>query len=263
MIIGILGAMKEEVASIKEMMVINKEVIYGSRVYIVGAIGEDEIVLTFSRWGKVASSCTTTTLINKFDVDFIIFTGVAGAVDKKLNIGDIVIGNGFYQHDMDARPLFNQFQIPLTDKIIFKPDVDDLLRANLASIKFLEIIDSVIKPDLMKKYSISKPCVYNGVVASGDQVINDPTSHTALCSAFKDQPTLAVEMEGAAVAQVCDEFKIPYIIFRIISDKADHSAAVDFQLFVIDIACKYSAGIIREYFRGRMEKTKEVVVIIK
>jgi len=117
--IGILGAMLEEVSSIKEMMIINKETTIANRNYIEGTINDIEVVLVFSRWGKVASASTTTTLINKFSVNFIFFAGVAGAVDKKLNIGDIVIANCLYQHDMDARPFFDQFQVPLTATIFF------------------------------------------------------------------------------------------------------------------------------------------------
>jgi adenosylhomocysteine nucleosidase len=119
--IGIMGAMLEEVSSIKEMMIIDKITIIANREYTEGKINDNEVVIVFSRWGKVAAASTTTTLINIFNVNFILFTGVAGAVVDHLNIGDIVIGNGLYQHDMDARPFFDLFQIPLTPSIVFEP----------------------------------------------------------------------------------------------------------------------------------------------
>lgn len=246
--IGILGAMLEEVSSIREIMRVEEEITYAGRSYVSGVIDSHQIVLTFSKWGKVASASTTSTLINKFNVDYIIFTGVAGAVDEHLNIGDIVVGNGFYQHDMDARPFFNKFQIPLTDTILFTPSKTNVSRGCLASEQFLKKIDTAIESTTLEKYSILKPSVYCGVIASGDQFISDPKSHEAL--AYEnglDQKTLAVEMEGAAVAQVCYEHDIPFIVFRTISDKADHSAAIDFQSFISDIASKYSSGIIRKY----------------
>lgn len=108
--IGLIGAMLEEVSSIKQMMTINKETCIADRVYVEGQINNIEVVVVFSKWGKVASASTTTTLINKFDVDFILFTGVAGAVNEHLEIGDVVIGNGLYQHDMDARPFLINFK---------------------------------------------------------------------------------------------------------------------------------------------------------
>src|SRR5258708_6117802 len=167
--IGILGAMPEEVDSIKKMMTIKNESSLAGRIYYAGTIGEIEVVLTFSRCGKVASGSTTTTLINIFNVDFVLFIGVAGAVDESLNIGDVVIGNGFYQHDMDARPLFDQFQIPLTSKIVFEPDSHDIQKAKQAAEHFFTNVDKFIDGEILAKYSISKPKVHTGLIASGDK----------------------------------------------------------------------------------------------
>ena len=155
--IGILGAMLEEVSSIKEMMTVDKETSIAGRVYSEGRINDTEVVVVFSRWGKVAAACTTTTLIDKFNVDFVLFTGVAGAVSDRLNIGDIVIGNGLYQHDMDARPFFDQFQIPLTTTIVFEPKAADVGRAQNAAERFVDKIDTIFDSSLLQKYSIFKP----------------------------------------------------------------------------------------------------------
>lgn len=142
--IGIMGAMAQEVAHLKKSMIIASEEIIASRIYYSGTLIDAEIVLVFSHWGKVAAASTATTLINKFNVDAIIFTGVAGAVSEKLNIGDIVIGAGVYQHDMDARPFFEQFQIPLTNNIIFKLDPNGIDKADhTASIDCLSFMNEI------------------------------------------------------------------------------------------------------------------------
>ena len=244
--IGILGAMPEEISSIKNLMVIDREITIASRIYSEGKINNIDVVLVFSRWGKVASASTTTTLINKFNVDFILFTGVAGAINSDLNIGDIIVGNGLYQHDMDARPFFDQFQIPLTNTMIFMPQSTHVEMAKVAAKNFLDKIDTILSRDTLERYSIFNPKVYIGYIASGDKFISDPKNHTDLTVTH----TLAVEMEGAAVAQVCEDHSVPYIIIRTISDKADHSASIDFQLFIGQIACKYSLGIVRQYIKA-------------
>ena len=252
--IGILGAMLEEVSSIKHLMVIVRETELGGRNYIEGTINSIQVVLTFSRWGKVAASSAAATLIHKFNVEFIVFTGVAGAVHPMLNVGDVVIGDGHYQHDMDARPIFPKYQIPLTQQLLFEPAVADVSKANAAANKFVQKIESIIEPALLAKYSVFKPVVYRGIVASGDKFVADPAVHVDLSYAVGDRATLAVEMEGAAIAQVCHEHEIPYVVIRTVSDKADHSAVVDFQSFVATVASQYSAGILSEYFHELSER---------
>lgn len=246
--IGILGAMLEEVASIKHLMVINRETQLGEREYIEGTINSIDVVLTFSRWGKVAAACTTATLIHKFNVDLVLFTGVAGAVHSMLNIGDVVVGDGHYQHDMDASPIFAKYQIPLTDNILYEPTEAHAFDAKAAAERFIQKIGTSIDTELLASYSIFKPTVYRGIIASGDKFVANPAEHKDLSYEVGERKTLAVEMEGAAIAQVCHEHKMPYVVIRTISDKADHSAVVDFQSFVTTVASQYSAGILKEYF---------------
>lgn len=248
--IGILGAMLEEVSSIKELMQVKKETTIAGRTYSEGVINDKEVIVVFSRWGKVASACTTATLINEFKADFVLFTGVAGAVDSNLNIGDIIIAHGLFQHDMDARPFFDQFQIPLTSTILFKPNATGIEYAKQAADSFTNEIEVFFDKDLLKKYAIISPSVHIGLIASGDKFIADPQEHGDLVFYNKENKTLAVEMEGAAVAQVCEDHNIPYTIMRIISDKADHSAAIDFQAFITDIASKYSAEMVKRYLNN-------------
>lgn len=138
--IGIMGAMHEEVQLIKELMVISEERSIADRTYYSGILHGINITLVFSRWGKVASASTATTLINTFGSEFILFTGVAGAVDKDLNVGDIVIGESLYQHDMDASPIFPKFQIPLTENKFFKSEEMHVQNFRDASTTFLSKI---------------------------------------------------------------------------------------------------------------------------
>lgn len=240
--IGIMGAMLEEIASIKAHMKVTDEVTIAGRTFYCGSINETQVVLVFSRWGKTAAASTCTKLINVFNVESIIFSGVAGAVAKELNIGDIVIADSLYHHDMDARPLFNRFQTPLTGITHFDTDSDLQGKAFQASSTFVENIENYMTTQTLCEFDISQPQVYLGSIASGDRFVQDALENDAFI--LDDRKVLAVEMEGAAVAQVCHEHLIPFCVIRTISDKADHSATIDFQTFIITIASQYAWGII-------------------
>lgn len=246
--IGIMGAMNEEVdLLVKDMQ--NKTVrTIADRKYYSGKLYGMDTTIVFSRWGKVASASTATTLIDTFKVNRMIFTGVAGAVSPELNIGDIIIADTLYQHDMDVRPLFGKLEIPLLARTYFDVDKKQLNFAQLAARKFLsQDITQEISADALKNFSIMRPKMVTGTIASGDQFVSDPKKLNELLA--DNANTKAVEMEGAAVAQVCYEHKMPFIIARVISDKADHSAAVDFQKFIAGISSHYSRGFIRNVFQ--------------
>jgi len=244
--LGIIGAMPEEIYLLKDHIDIAKEVEIGNRLYIQGKMYENNVVLVFSRWGKVAAASTTTTLINKFNCSSIIFTGVAGAVDSSLNIGDIVLGSSLYQHDLDARPLYKQFQIPLTSKSFIKATYQlDKFEETIKH--FLVNIREFVPEQFLRNFSIANPILKKGIIASGDQFINSPLQHSNLNR--NEIPVLAVEMEGAAVAQVCDDYNIPFVIIRTISDKSDSNSPIDFKSFVETVAGPYSVGIINNFVK--------------
>src|ERR1700761_8445415 len=115
-IIGIMGAMPEEIESVGHLLEGKRAVTMGRRTYTEGTLNGVRVVLVFSRWGKVAAATTVSTLILEFKITELIFTGVAGAIDPRLKIGDIVLGQRLIQHDMDARPFMAQFEIPLLGK---------------------------------------------------------------------------------------------------------------------------------------------------
>jgi len=241
--LGIISAMPEEVNSlIKELqnVSITKK---GMRNYYSGTYKNTEMVVVFSRWGKVAAAVTTTQLLNDFDVDEIIFTGVAGSLDSSLNVGDIVIGTELYQHDMDTRPLFNQFEIPLLNKTAFTAKNNTALEK--AAVTFVTNKESHIAKIALSDFSIDTITIKKGIILSGDQFIASKEKTNALKKTIPN--ALCVEMEGAAVAQVCYEYDIPFSIIRIISDKANDTAPIDFPKFTKSVACKYAKGILENY----------------
>lgn len=119
-IIGIMGAMPEEINAVVKGMYVTRHLSYAGRVYHEGYINHVKVVVVVSGWGKVAAAATISTLLHKFNISELIFTGVAGAIDPRLRIGDIVIGGRLLQHDMDARPFIPQYEIPLLKKTFFE-----------------------------------------------------------------------------------------------------------------------------------------------
>lgn len=247
--IGIMGAMPQEVELVKSAMEIEKVDTIGGRNFVSGTLHGFETVLVFSRWGKVASASTATTLFNVYNVDFLLFTGVAGAVDPILNIGDIVIGNKLYQHDMDASPLFPKFHIPLTETMTFSPTDENVANGEAAARKYVSNIETHISRTTLNQFSIFNPKVMAGTIASGDQFVTNTLTHASM-HLNADEKAHAVEMEGAAVAQVCEDYKKPYLIIRTISDKADHSASIDFGAFIENVSNHYSSGIVFEFLEA-------------
>lgn len=238
-----MGAMLEEVGEILSSMKQIREEKIGSRTYYLGKLDGHEVVLVFSRWGKVAASSTATTLIQNFGIDTLVFTGVAGGVCNSLRVGDVVIGESLYQHDMDARPIFDRFQIPLSETILFKPSKEHVALAKKSAREFIENFTDYIGQEAKEAFSLTNPSIHVGVIATGDLFVQDPLAHDNL--KLDNHPVLAVEMEGGAVAQVCEDHEIPYIVIRTISDRADKSAAVDFKAFAEKIASRYSLEIAR------------------
>lgn len=249
--IGILGAMAEETDALLKKFTVEKSTEIGKRFFHEGTWHDHQVVVTFSRWGKVAASSTVTTLLDVYDVDQIIFTGVAGAASPDLEVGDIVIADSCVQHDFDASPVpgIQRYEIPLLGIKEFPVFAKEFSRARLAAERFLK--------EAQKKHSHEKilssisprfPKVHVGLVASGDQFIASADKLAALRSDFPN--LLCVEMEGAAVAQVCHERTVPFTLIRSISDKANHEAVIDFPKFLKEIAQWYSAEIVERILKS-------------
>lgn len=243
--IGIMSAMPEEIAGVVDLLDDRHEILKGMRTYYTGKINSVHTVVVFSRWGKVAAATTVANLILDFNISELIFTGVAGAINNELNIGDIVIGSRFVQHDLDARPFLAQFEIPLLGMThVISPEIqlNNALRAitELLSNKHLH---AVLTDEELNEFGISNPKVVIGEIASGDKFFSSNEDKQNLQTILPK--AICVEMEGAAVAQVCYEYGIPFTIIRTISDSAGDDSHIDFQSFIKHIASKYSVEIIK------------------
>ncbi|WP_281299339.1 5'-methylthioadenosine/adenosylhomocysteine nucleosidase [Flavobacterium limnophilum] len=246
--IGIMGAMPEEIEGVVALLANPEVTKMGKRSYFTGQINGIDTVVVFSRWGKVAAATTVTTLIHEFKITELLFTGVAGAIHSDLKIGDIVLGKRLLQHDMDARPLMEQYEIPLLSKTYFESDTVHLAIAAKAVQKVFEnkALHTVIATEDLMQFDIAQPKLVIGDIASGDQFFSGNEQKQGLATQLPN--VLCVEMEGAAVAQVCYEYEIPFSIIRTISDVADDNSHIDFPAFIQKISSKYAAEIIKNIF---------------
>jgi adenosylhomocysteine nucleosidase len=247
--IGILGAMPEEINGIVSLLKNKSEVVKGMRTYYIGRINDVEVVVVFSRWGKVASATTVTHLIIEFGITELIFTGVAGAISQDLNIGDIVIANSLVQHDLDARPIMSRFEIPLLGKIELIPSKEKL---DIAINRISELVENeglihLLSTKEKELFSLENQKVVIGQIASGDQFFSSNLEKEKLLAILPN--VLCVEMEGAAVAQVCFEYDIPYVIIRTISDVSNENSVVDFNEFVSQVASKFGIEMIQKLIK--------------
>jgi adenosylhomocysteine nucleosidase len=241
--IGLMGAMPEEMKKILQTIDNPTTTHSAGRLYYEGTLDGVQVVGVFSRWGKVAAATTATELILKFKVQHILFTGIAGALDDTLNVGDVVVARNFYQHDMDARPLMPRLQIPLLGKDNFSTKPEDTQRGVEAVKNF---IDS--DKDFLRKLhlaGLSKPAVYAGDMASGDLFVSSTKMRNSI---RKNVPSaLCVDMESAAVAQVCEDYDCPLTVVRVISDAANETSSVGAMNFVNEHGADYSLGIAKQY----------------
>ena len=211
-IIGIIGAMEEEVEALKKDIQVIKKVQRASMEFLYGVINQKEVVVVKSGIGKVNAGICTQILVDEFNVNYIINTGIAGSLKNEINIGDIVVSTDLIQHDVDARGFgYKLGEIPRMNTVEFKAD-EELI--NLA----VEM-NKKVNPDIN---------TFSGRVLSGDQFISDNKTRKMLIEQFGGY---CAEMEGAAMAQVATLNNIPFVIIRAISDKADDSAPVAYETF--------------------------------
>ena len=242
--IGIMSAMVQENLLIAKKLTNVTTQTVASRTYTHGYFMGHEVVIAFSRWGKIASAITSSYLIHQYKVDNIIFTGVTGSCDPSVKVGDIVVANRLIQHDMDARPLFNRFEIPLIQTTHFEVEKSLIHKTKLAAYGFLSNQHAYLEKDQLDNFLIKNPKVHTGLIASGDKFF---ASKYEVAQLKKDLPELlCVELESASVAQVCHEHQVDFSIIRTISDSADDSSPLDFERFVNTIASPYSLGILEK-----------------
>lgn len=245
--IGILGAMAQEIDEVKALLRDKTVVKIANREFVVGKINGIACVVAFSKWGKVAATITATLLVQEFGVTDLFFIGTAGAMAEGLKVGDIVISKRLVQHDLDARPIISRFELPLLNRIYVNSDPNLTELAGKAVTNLLgKGVEHMVGEEAVKEFNLA-PTLYFGDIASGDQFINSIEKRDEILSLLPD--VLCVEMEGAAVAQVCLEFGTPFTVIRTISDTADHNARVDFGKFIVEVANAYSRAIIGEIMR--------------
>lgn len=226
--IGIIGAMQEEIELLLAQLDSKRTERHAGITYHQGLFKGKKVVLTRSGVGKVNAAVCTQLLIDRYSADAVVFTGVAGAVDPQLNIGDIVISTSSVQHDVDVTALgFPRGTIPYQDVSEYPSDVRLISLAEEAGRK--------VYPGR---------CL-TGKVLSGDQFIAD---RSVVKSLFEELGGACTEMEGASVAQVCYMNDVPHVIIRSMSDKADGSAHVNFAEFTIEAANR-SFAIVEEMIK--------------
>ena len=224
-IIGIIGAMDVEVASLKSAADIEKTTNIAEMEFCEGTIGKKKVVIVKCGIGKVNAGICAHTLINMFGCTKVINTGVAGSLDNVLNIGDIVVSADAVQHDYSVEAIgFRKGEIPYTGLYAFPAD-EALRRLAVGAVR-----ESA--PDIK---------VFEGRVCSGDQFISTREQKETILADFGG---LCCEMEGGAVAQACYLNRTPFVIIRAISDKSDGSHRVEFETFQEEAAA-HCAGIVR------------------
>lgn len=228
--IAIIGAMDKEISLLKPEIKDMKEKTIGKITFYQGKLENKDVVLLKTGVGKVNAAVGANTVIREFGAEKIIFTGVAGAINRKLNVADVVISKDLVQHDVDL----SAFDRPLG---LISGEESAEFKANP------ELIDLATKSAIKV---LGKDKVHLGRIATGDQFIADKKKVEFLGEYFKAD---AVEMEGASVAQVAQIYGVPFVVLRALSDKADGGAEMVYDEFV-QVAANNSAKIVKEMLKN-------------
>lgn len=218
--IGILGAMEEEITPLLEILKDYKEIKYANNSYYLANFRQHELILAYSKIGKVNSTLSAAVMIEKFGAQVLLFTGVAGAL-KSLKIGDLLVATRLCQYDLDITAFGHPLGFVPGNEIFIKTD------------EKLNELAKQVASELGKKLAF-------GTIATGDEFICDESKKNKIVQVFDAE---ACEMEGASVALVCDALKIPCFVLRAMSDEAGEKAEFDFDEFVVNSA-KISAEFV-------------------
>lgn len=245
--VAIVSAMHHELRALLPLLRDPLPVRLAGRDFHQGTIHGQPVVLVLSGIGKVAATITAVLLMHEFNVRKLVFTGVAGGLRRGVKVGDVVVARQLLQHDMDASPLFPRFEIPLTGRSRFDADANltDALAA--AAQRCLDDADELIGTRHLCDFGIDAALVHQGLIVSGDRFVASQAQSGELRALLPD--ALAVEMEGAAVAQACADFGRPFAVLRTVSDRADDQAGVDFTRFIDEIASAYTRAIVEDWLQ--------------
>ena len=221
--IGIIGAMEPEIAILRDQINNREtETIAGCEFYR-GELAGHDVILTRSGIGKVAASIATTILLDRFEPDCVINTGSAGGFDPELRVGDVVISDEVRHHDVNVTAFgYEPGQLPQQPA------------AFISDSKLIEVAKQVMHqlPELQSRI---------GLICTGDQFMCDPDHIEQVRQTFPDM--MAAEMEAAAIAQVCHQFKVPFVVIRSLSDIAGTESPSTFEEY-LEVAAKNSSAMI-------------------
>ena len=219
--IAIMGAMPEEIEPLLKQVEDIKKTEYAANIYYEARYKGKDVVIAYSKIGKVFATLTAATMIEKFGCDMLLFSGVAGAIDPDLDIGDLIIADGLCQHDLDITAFGHPYGFVPEGEVCVP--TDPYLRK--------------VAKEVAAKKGIS---LKEGIIATGDQFVANAEKKSWIAKIFDAH---ALEMEGASVAVVCSALNVPFFVLRAISDSADMDAGFDFDTF-LESSAKVSAEFI-------------------
>jgi len=241
--IAIISALHEELVEVLDLMPDEQRHHAAARQFWRGHLAGHEVVAVLSGIGKVAAATTAAVLIERFGPRAVIFTGVAGGIAPGVAVGDIVVGHSFLQHDMDASPLFPRHEMPGYGRSRFAADQTLAQALQQAASEAVAWLPGRLDAATRASFGLHAPRVHAGKIITGDRFVATAAESAALRAELDE--ALAVDMESAAVAQVCHDFGVPFGAVRTISDRADDSAHVDFPAFLRQVARHYSGRIVQ------------------
>jgi adenosylhomocysteine nucleosidase len=236
--IGIVSALGEELAAIIEAAAgegaLQTETVAGIELHHATLAGRP-VVLALSGVGKVAAAATAAVLAER--VEAMIMVGTAGGLGPNVHPGDVVVATGLLQHDLDARPIWDRWVSPSTglSRIPSNPRLTKALGAAA------DEVCATHRPDLAA-LGLGTPSAHRGLIISGDIFVSTAEGSFQLHHDLPD--ALAVEMEGAALAQVCYTAGVPFAVARTVSDRADNAASLDFGKFLAAVAAPYAHDLV-------------------
>ena len=236
---GIIAAMDSEIRNLSAALEHERSEKIAGREIHYGNLEGQAVAIVLCGCGKVNAAHSATLLACHSKVTRILLTGVSGGLAEGLKVGDIVIGDSFVQHDMDARPLFPLHEIPFEGFSMIEADPE--LRHLLTAASCSMLAEK-------KMVEMAEARSFEGLVVSGDQFLSSSEGRSRVLESLPR--ACAVDMESAAIAQVCKIADIPLGVMRVISDSADGSAHIDFAKFVEETAAKACAETVRHALRA-------------
>ncbi|AEH47092.1 5'-methylthioadenosine/S-adenosylhomocysteine nucleosidase [Parageobacillus thermoglucosidasius] len=220
---AIIGAMEEEVTILREQMEGREETVIANCEFSTGRLNGVDVILLKSGIGKVNAAMATAVLLERFRPDYVINTGSAGGFLSTLNVGDVVISTEVVHHDVDVTAFGYEYgQVPgMPARYQADKTLIDIAKRSAQEINDVQVV--------------------TGLIATGDSFMNDPARVEFVRSKFPE--LCAVEMEAAAIAQVCTQFAVPFVIIRALSDIAGKESNISFEQF-LDTAAKHSARLV-------------------